>query len=87
MTYLKQVFQNIEEVDIMSSCKPTYISFILEKCPNVRRINLGASAELDNGTLSIIMAQHGLRKLEVVELPILPSCFLWDVLSGHSVND
>ena len=65
MTYLKQVFQNIEEVDIMSSCKPTYISFILEKCPNVRRINLGASAELDNGTLSSIMAHHGLRKLEV----------------------
>ena len=67
VTLVLQVLQNIEEVDIMSSCKPTYVSFILERCPNVKRINLGASAELDNGTLSSIMARHGLRELEVVD--------------------
>ena len=55
----------MEEVDIMSSCKPSYVRFILDKCPSVRRINLGASAELDNVALSSIMAKHGLRKLEV----------------------
>ena len=59
------MFRNLEEVDIMSVCKPSYVSFILGKCPSVKRINLGAKAELDNAALSSIMSQHGLRKLEV----------------------
>ena len=64
----RQIFRHMEEVEVMSACRPPYVAFLLTLCPALKRLNLGATAELDGATLAAVMAHASgacLRQLEV----------------------
>ena len=60
-----QPFYNLEEVSLQSNCQSIFLQFLLGRCPNIRRINLGRSCAIDDDVLVRIFSQTGgLRRLE-----------------------
>ncbi len=61
-------FAHVEEVVVLSPCRAQYLAFLLGRCPNVRRISLGQSVEVDDEVVAAIYSRHGLARLEEFHL-------------------
>ncbi len=59
-----QQFENMESLTVQSRCRRTYLSFIVERCPNLERLTLGAGCQVDDELVERAHAQHGLNKLK-----------------------
>ena len=59
-----QVMENMEEIMIQSACRSIYATFLIGRCPKVKKIHLGHAAQVNDETILKIYAQHGLCSLE-----------------------
>ncbi len=55
---------HLEELAVHSRCSRTYLSFLLCRCPRVRRVDLGGSCEVDDDTVLRAYAAHGFNDLQ-----------------------
>ena len=58
------LFKHVEDLILQSACKSVYLSFLIGRCPRVKRLEIGPNTQIGDEVLFKIYAQHGLAHLE-----------------------